>query len=158
MPSFEKTFEVLRSSLAFTLHTYFTCDARNIEDESPCASCDGSSEDIPQLDKEWDEYELPTRKSKRASIAQNGRVYQHTQSMPFDAGMTSVSQLQGVGLSHYKDVWAHCPVLSSSVSDEVVYKQLDQSIREETEDERKRQRWGYAMGMGRYRGWCSTLR
>lgn len=149
-PSFEKTFESVRSSLAISLHTYFACDVKeldtDVEVEKPVA---GRSE----LDKEWDEYELPTRKSKKSKIAERGRMFHHTSIIPFDAAFPQSATVSDVEVVHYLDEKALGPVLSGKTDEQVTFPLLSQTLRDETVEEHKRSRWGYGSGR-RFGGWC----
>jgi hypothetical protein len=158
-PSFEKTFESVRSSLAFTLHTYFACDVRENEDDlAPNGPDPESGPVIPALDKEWVEYELPTRKSKRASMRRLGIWYRQHQSMPLDAAvpMAIPAQAEGndeVEIVHYMAKSARGPALSARVDDDVSLPLLEQAIREEAENEHMKVRWSYDSRRG-MNGWC----
>lgn len=156
IPSFEKTFERFRSSLVFTLNTYFACDTSSLD------SADGSAQTGPavsELDKEWDTYALPTRECKRSKILTHGNMYSHTTMVPLDARLDPVltgatgSDEASADVVHYLDHAALSPMLSASVQDAVTFSPLSQAVRDEKEDERKRSRWGPGM-RGRQRGWC----
>jgi len=164
LPSFQKTFESFRSSLVFTLYTYFACDPRNIDTTAGSSGPAETSQGWSELDKEWDRYALPTRKSKRSSLSSRGIMIPHTRLVPLDAvlssALTGATESDGaeidearVDLVHYLEETALSPVLSASVGDKVSFPLLDQAVRDETEEERKRSRWGSG-ARGRQRGWC----
>lgn len=124
-----------------------------------------NSPELSKLDTEWDNYALPVRKSKRRNNALRGMEFQHTSLIPLDAMLSSDEAntipfpmtgrlLENGRLVHYLDEGALAPVLSESVEDQIDFPSLNQAIHEETEEERKRSRWGPNVHVGRRDGWC----
>lgn len=162
MPSFEKTFERIRSSLVITLLTYFICDVPNVDRHKVLAT---TSPELSELDTEWDNYALPTRKPKRRNITLRGMEFPHTSLMPLDAALCSetagatpfpviVRSIETDQIVHYLDEAALGPVLTGSMDDVANFPRLDQVIHEETEEDRKRTRWGPHAHQARREGWC----
>ena len=159
-PSFATTFEEFKSKLTVTINTVFLCDLKPLPKDSELVEGDGQSElerkgdlGFMAVDKEWREYVLPLKKSKKRYDLQGMRhILQHSTSLPLNVRMPPSSDATSKSIKHYTDPKALGIVLSRNVDDQVTYPLLNQELVPEV-GELKRVKWDGWEGVRRM-GWC----
>lgn len=159
-PSFATTFEEFRSKLTISIHTVFLCDMKPPPEDAEPVKGDGQSESerkgelgFMAVDKEWEEYSLPLKKSKkRYDLHGIRQTLRHSTSVLLNIRMPPSTGATSDSIRHYTDPAALGIVLSRNVDDQVTFPLLNQELVPET-GELKRNKWDGWEGVRRM-GWC----
>lgn len=168
-PSFEKTFETIRSNLLINLHTAFACQLHVHTPTSHAEThLEGDEEETKselgrtEVDDEWAEYELPpSAEIKKRVVDWSGMSppLNKRTSVPLDARLpnsTSTDDLnvEGSRFVHYLDPTALGPVMTDLDTTSVEFPLLNQIWREEDKDEKLKKRKWDTNHPARSNGWC----